>query len=199
VIADLMILGKGGSASWRDAWIESAPEAETWTINDVVLEGAARHFDVHEDRRFWDQHGKVRCPWVVSPFALDAPEGMTPFPLEQIYDVFGTAYYECTVDFMLALAAYKLRIGEASWRHVWLPGCDMADGRHYTFRPGAHFWLGVLKGMGIRVSIPRPSMLLKRVVDFPPTPHGDPQFPHCYGQSRESTAPLVAAYGWWQG
>lgn len=50
--------------------------------------------------------------------------------------------------------------------------------------------------MGVDVNIPRSSTLLRRVVDQPPHLHGDPEFPHAYGQSAESTTAVAEQYGW---
>lgn len=47
---------------------------------------------------------------------------------------------------MLAMALLMQRRGQKRWTRIHLPGFDMRDGRHYTFRPGASFWLGVAGG-----------------------------------------------------
>lgn len=195
---ELILIGKGESRSWYDEWRKLAPEAEVWTLNGEALPESSLHFDVHEDRRFWGGYGETTCRWIVSPFA---PPGvleprMHVFPLKECRRVFGYAYFECTLDYMLALALLRMKRGQDRWERIWLPGFDMADGRHYTFRPGAHFWLGVARGMNIGLKLPASSMLLRRIVDFPPTPHGDPNFLHAYGQTVASTGPVAADYGW---
>lgn len=195
---DLFILGKGPSASFYDAWKKVPKEAALWTLNEAHREESELHFDVHEDRRFWKHYEEARCRWVVSPFAKPSElhPRMSVFPLKECRREFGAAYFECSIDYMLALAVLQRKRGQVRWTRIWLPGCDMGDPVHYTYRPGSHFWLGVATGMGIEVKLPCSSLLLKRVVDFPATPHGDPEFPHAYGQTRESTAAVAGTYGW---
>lgn len=196
---ELILLGKGHSAGWLGEYWKHAKRPELWTLNDVVDARSAWHFDVHEDRRFARLYEEIARPgWVCSPFArvTELRPREARFPLREVYDTFGAAYFECTLDYMLALALLMQKRRQKRWDRIYLPGFDMRDGRHYTFRPGASYWLGVASGMGIALKIPRGSTLLKRVVDQVGGPHGDPHYPHAYGQSRASTEPLAEAYGW---
>jgi hypothetical protein len=197
-MSDLILCGKGRSAAEAVKQRQAMPAAEVWTLNDAAAEGSSLHFDVHQDKRFWGRYDEVSCGWCVSPFAVvtELRPRMNRFPLHECHQAFGHAYFECSLDYMLALALLQKRRRQKDWRRIWLPGCDMRDGRHFTFRPGTHFWLGMAAGMGIGLEIPRSSLLLKRVVDMPPVPHGDPEFPHAYGQVVESTGPLAGIYGW---
>lgn len=197
-MSDLIILGKGPTAVFADDYLKAVKGAELWTLNEVVHPAAALHFDIHEDRRFWQSYDDISCGWCVSPFApvTAMKPRMARFPLLECFQAFGSAYFECSIDYMLALALLRKLRGQKAWKRIWLPGCDMADGRHFGFRAGTHFWLGLARGLGVELKIPGPSMLLKRIVTMPPCAHGDPEFPHAYGQLPESTAPLAVKYGW---
>jgi len=201
----LIILGKGSSRTRLNAYRAAHPAAQLWTLNnffpagdDPLMHGfdlAAEtdlHFDVHYDQRFWCDMPQIPGPWIVSPFrAAEVPrENITAFPLDDVFARFGHAYFESSLCYMLAFAAYC-----NAWRTICLPGVDMEDPTHFAYRYGLHFWLGILRGQGVTLEIPTESACLQRYAGARSV-DTEPEFPHIYGQPWSVTSPLKAKYGW---
>ena len=83
--------------------------------------------------------------------------GLVAFPLEEVVNSLGQAYFNSTAAYAVA---YAIHIGV---RHISIFGCD------YTY-PDAHdaekgrgcleFWLGIASARGIKISVPKTSSLL---------------------------------------
>lgn len=213
----VIIQGKGPSrgavVSWLQEWQGSA---DLWTLNNFYAEGfdrdprvpvrlegfTVRHYDVHWDQRFWPILRELRAArpgveLVVSPFrAVEGfAEGFQPFPLHAVFQAFGRAYFECSFCFMLADLAMQVRGGRRV-RELAIPGCDMSDPTHFSYRFGSHFWLGVLSGLGVKIHVERGAAMLQRVATMPAV-ETEWEFPHIYGQPEEVSGPWKELYGWW--
>lgn len=184
----LILLGKGESKKRLNEYLTAYPEADLWTLNDYPHAGSSRHFDIHYDQRHWDEFEKVRCSCVVSPFIERS--GFEQFPLDAIHSRFGCAYLESTIDFMAAFAAL---VGQ--YERLVLCGVDMQDNMHFAYRPGLHFWLGVLSGQGVEIVRPEESACLVRYPERAAI-QTEINFPHIYGQPRHVTDPVRRRYGW---
>ena len=191
----LIFLGKGATADELPHYFERYPEAALWTLNQATHPRSELHFDVHYDQRFW--HLLDELPEhtfsIVSPFRQR--EGSRSFPLERLFETFGTAYLESSICYMTAAAALLQAQGIMQIARLCLPGCDMADAVHFHYRFGLHHWLGVLRGQGTIIDIPAGSYVLQRkpAVSVGPT---EVNFPHIYGQPASVTTPLAKRYHW---
>lgn len=83
------------------------------------------------------------------------------YPLEAITDLFGepweggkTLYATSTIAYQVLLALYEHSLGQTV-SEIRLAGIELALGTEYFWqRPAAEHWLGVAKGMGIKVVRP---------------------------------------------
>jgi hypothetical protein len=77
------------------------------------------------------------------------------YPREDMVSVFGS-YFTNTVSWMVAIA---IALG---YRHIGIYGIDMAQDSEYgSQRPSCEYFIGWAKGMGIEITIPETSDLLK--------------------------------------
>jgi hypothetical protein len=95
-------------------------------------------------------------PIITSREHPDYP-GLVAFPLEEVVNSLGQAYFNSTAAYAVA---YAIHLGV---KHISIFGCD------YTY-PDAHdaekgrgcleFWLGIASARGIKLSVPKTSTLL---------------------------------------
>lgn len=202
----LILLGDGASASSLDTFQARHPDHEIWTMNAQRVPEATRHFDIHydqADRGILDARAVALARGaevVVSPFREAGP-GERAFPLQLIFMIFGAAYYERTLCFMLALALHQRRMGCTSFDVLCLPGHDFAAWPHFAMRAGPSFWLGVAHGMDLSIEFAPGTGLLRRKMDVQRAPARMPNDihcdePHCYGQPRHVTEPHAMYFNW---
>lgn len=214
----LILLGDGFSATQLDEVQAAHPSAELWTLNASFRPGASRHFDIHWQQadagclRAQAQAIEAGAQLIISPFAPSSESSPSSasrvlpirFPITDIFLTFGAAFYQRTLCFMLALAAYDLATHRAAWSTIALPGHDFAGPPHFLLRDGPSFWLGVLTGLRPRPSIQRParSSLLQRATHILSQSNGRDTHdtrvdqPHLYGHPRHVTQPHARLYGW---
>lgn len=157
----LAIVGGGPTADQaplsHDSW-------EVWGLNHIALydryraRRADRWFEIHEtwvaDDLAWLR--AVGCPvYMIEPH----PEipGSVAYPQAMVYAAFRTSYFSCTMTYQLALAAAEGRHSE-----VGLYGIDLGFGtarERLVEKAGVEYWIGMLRGMGVRVTLPEGSRL----------------------------------------
>ena len=210
----VIVLGKGPTRDRLEHYRSTFPDHELWTLNNFMGDGedgllldldwrneSDTHFDVHHDKRFHsyaEEFGEQLQNFFISPFLSPTHPRMHPFPLHQIFNAFGFAYFESSFDYMLAMIAFSNWSQPHKRRRyacLCLPGCDMSDPTHFTYRFGSHFWLGILVAQGVRLELPRHSWQLKRRADQRVL-ETDHEFPHAYGQPWDVTEPHAETYHW---
>ena len=130
------------------------------------------HIEIHQEQDYLPESVPGYIEWLRScPIPIfmqhhsrDIPMSVR-FPIEHVIDRWGVDYFTCTVAFEIAWAI------EQQPDEIGLWGVDLAVGSEYFFeRPCAEFWLGVCKGLGIRVTIPKGAALLRgRITSSGPT------------------------------
>ena len=144
-----------------------SPDWEIWGINQLwktfpeLPKHATGWFQIHD----WDEmvetdHNEIawlasrkfpiymRKEWEEIPTAIR-------FPKEEIVQEFGTYFTNC-ISWMIAFAIH------AGFKEIHLYGIDMAMDYEYGYqRPSCEYFIGLARGMGVRVYIPRGSDLLK--------------------------------------
>ena len=205
----LILCGDGFSAAKYYEFVRAYPDAEVWSMNAQRIPEATRHFDIH----FHEQPENMRsrafahdagAEVIVSPFAVPcAARSEVRFPLLDIFNRFGTALYQRTLCFMLALACHEHATGRRPIDRLCLPGHDFNSWPHFGMRDGPHLWLGVARGLYITPITAPGSSLGKRWLDLwrrmPPVDWlHDLRIdqPHLYGHPRAITAPHAAFYRW---
>lgn len=137
-----------------DTRVECPFDRETWGVNDSYE--TARRIDktfIMDNRsNLW----QLKWPEVMQaqrqrgfelitscePFA----GGSRLYPIHEVIDHFGTAYFSCTISYMLAYAIYQ------GYTSIRMYGVDM--GTHPELireKGGVEFWIGLAKGRGIQV------------------------------------------------
>lgn len=87
---------------------------------------------------------------------------VTPYPLEEIVEKFGSDYFTDTISYMIAYALYK------EYREIYLYGVDMGpDDIYKEDIPGVEYWLGLAVGRRVKIGFPDNSYLCR-------TPTGKP-------------------------
>lgn len=163
---------------WRDA--PFADESwEIWTCggNYASAPRITRHFEIHkltDTCKGWgvpEQEAAARnayVEWMRSQGSLvwmnpspDLPDA-TPYPLDMVLERFPDGYFTNSISYMIALALVEgcTELG------IW--GVDMAlssgvreRDEYGNQRPSCEFYLGVAVGMGVRVTLPPQTTLLK--------------------------------------
>lgn len=203
----LILLGKGPSRKALPALRERHSGAALWTLNNFfpagedpeifgfdVAAATDLHFDVHHDQRFWPVFPSVRAA-ICSPFLEPPARNVTAFPIDDVFEEFGLAYFESSFDYMVALACLRHARGEQRLERLCIPGACMLDPTHFAYRFGLHFWLGLARGLGIAIEIPSPTAVLQRKTNARICPTDD-EFPHLYGQPWSVSEPHAKRFGW---
>jgi hypothetical protein len=81
--------------------------------------------------------------------------GSVKYPIETIVAEYDP-YFNCTVDYMIALAVYH------GYTEIQLYGIHCLHEYEYEKR-GIEYWLGVCRGEGIKFSVPREANILNPV------------------------------------
>lgn len=151
------------------------PEWEIWTLSNNAQLGEAkrwdRHVEIHPLALFRDNpQRKVYYDWLCSEPADGRPiyvQEVVPempagvlFPKSRVIDTFGS-YFNNTVSWMICLALME------GAKELGVFGVDMAcDGQgensEYAHqKPSCEFYLGWAMGLGVTVTVPDKSPLLK--------------------------------------
>ena len=156
------------------------PSWELWGLNDHWnnMPRATRWFEANYEAacvapvshkpsiKRIDWLRKAPIPVYMEQHYDDVPMSVR-YPFEEINDWIseidpsGRDYFTNSVSFMIALAIYE------GFDVIHLYGVDMAVGSEYEQqRPSCEFWLGVAKGLGIKLYIPDQSDLLKTLAVY---------------------------------
>lgn len=91
----------------------------------------------------------------------DIPNGI-PFPWQELFDFFeargynGAKYFTNSVSEMIAFAIYL------GFEEIGIYGVNMSSDSEYGWqKPSCEYWVGLAEGLGIKVTIPPSSELLK--------------------------------------
>lgn len=158
---------------------------EIWSLNRcyTFLKRWDRHFEIHEQDLYMGKTGlrednymdlmrSWTCPIYMQHLDPSVPTALQ-FPKDEIiHDLFpadgeeGFDYFTTSIAYMLAMIAYEHQQGQTvGAMHIY--GVDMSAFSEYSEQlPCVNFWLGVLKGMGIKVVIPSVSPLLKCAMQY---------------------------------
>ena len=138
----VIIIGKGQRSE--------VPQGERWGINDVNAE-VDLIFDMHptSDPITQGVLRRARVP-VMTLDEYSAYPQACKYPLESIIEYFGTDYFGCGIDYMLAYAIYS------KYTEIALYGVNLKLGTEHMFeKPSVEYWIGQAHGRGIKVTIDR--------------------------------------------
>ena len=144
---------------------------EIWTMNSdhELISKSDRHFEMHDLAVYGDRAvddvspdpkylKMLRRGLGVPVYMLAAHDdipGCVPYPIKEVVAKFGP-YFTNSVSYMLALAIHE-RVDE-----IGVYGIDMAREHENGWeRPSIEYFLGRARGMGMKVTIPDTSDLLK--------------------------------------
>jgi hypothetical protein len=159
----IIIIGKG--FGWQAA-PPLSKEYETWGINDIIFWRPVDMSFTMDTREFFRNYSVQKnaifhlicqasfdrkIPLMISDGDDDdyapAQEWIRHYPLEEVVDEVGMAYFNSTVDYMLAYAIY---IGVEK---LDLYGINFAHESEYLIqRPSSEYWIGVARGRGMEVA-----------------------------------------------
>ena len=157
------------------------PEVERWCQSACwkFVEQIDRYFELHTnswiygrsgprgyvDFLYWMQHAK--CPIYRQAVAPHIPNSVA-YPLEEMVQKFGlpdgqtgelAGFFTSSIAYMLAMAVAEL---EKTGGEIKLFGVHMATKMEYSHqRNGCEYYLGWAKALGIKVTIPGNSPILK--------------------------------------
>lgn len=159
----IAIVGKAPSSLGLGPYHDG--EWDVWTLSDLILCKQIPRYDVHFELHdvalikqrpaYWEWLQRATHKPLVIRESVPELEGAMPFPIQEIVDRFGT-YFTNTVSYLIALAIAT----EPDEIGIW--GIDMAQDEEYQQqRPSVEYFCGLAKGMGITLTIPPQSDLLK--------------------------------------
>lgn len=204
-----------GFAETSRELVKKEPETtEIWSLNRcyTFLHRWDRWFEVHEADLYQGKTGLREASYVeeqlmqskVDIYMLH-PDPNIPravqYPKEEIIEYFGIDYFTTSIAYMLALAAWENVQGQTI-TEVQMYGIDMSAFSEYSEQlPSVSFWLGVLKGQGVKINIPSVSPLLKCAMQY--GRHGErplqkmakERLQHHKGQQAKLNAECSAAAG----
>ncbi len=115
-------------------------------MKKVPGEGVEGHFPIFTQERFEDIPASVRWP----------REDINRWTREKLGANAELDYFTSTPGLMMAHAIFL------GFKEIGLWGVDLLQDQEYAYqRPGCEYWIGVARGMGIKVSVPSSSSLIK--------------------------------------
>jgi hypothetical protein len=153
------ILGKGGG--WEA--IKDVPAgSEIYGINDAFLRTpeVTKTFHMHDMEEFYKSPKTYSSTKLCIEHANNKPEmdfitiypwkripHSKEFPLSEAVERFQTSYFTSTIEFAIA---YAIMEGATE---IELIGINMSAKQEYIDqKPGCEFWIGIAKGMGIKIT-----------------------------------------------
>ena len=163
----------GFAPSWSETpWDDE--EADLWGMNALYkvapdknwaawfqLHDVKRHHpnDLEEHIEFLQKGDFVTFMWDKELAKFDIPKGVA-YPREMAIERFDD-YFTNTVSWMMAQAMIM------GYKEIGIYGIDMAQDTEYgTQRPSCEYFIGIARGMGIKVTIPETADLLKSYLQY---------------------------------
>lgn len=164
----------GFAPSWKETPFENQ-DYEIWTLNEAYKLAeqqpkfrADRWFEIHDRNspsKNTEEHmaflRQCPCPVYMWQHYDDIPNSVK-FPKDDVVEFFskrgcsGSEYFTNSISWFVALAIYE------GYEEILITGVDMAqDSEYQAQRPSVEFWIGYAEGMGIKVTIPPTSDILK--------------------------------------
>jgi hypothetical protein len=144
-------------------------EYEIWGLNQLytvfpeIIPHTSRWFQIHhEDRYMEGDHGTIEWMEKEHPFPIYVREELADkfpsavaFPQEELVRKFGR-YFSSQIAWMMALAIHE------GFKEIHLYGIHMAiEDEYYMQKDGVEYYIGLARGMGIRVFVPPECEVLK--------------------------------------
>jgi hypothetical protein len=144
------------------------PSFEIWGLNDLheSIPRWNRWFEMHSDKQIKDYCSRkagvpyleglasLKCPVYMQKPRPEVPTSVR-YPIEDMMAKFGN-YFTNSISYMLALAI------DEGYQVIHVYGVDMAQDSEYgQQRPSCEFFLGVARGRGCEIFLPKTSDLLK--------------------------------------
>ena len=143
---------------------------EIWGINDLYsdkdIKRWDRWFQIHHPEHYKGSSGRASVPEMYAEYAKwdcpvymwqkdDSVPNSVEFPFRDIMDKYGN-YFNNTISWLVAFAMYE------GFKEIHLYGVDMQHSTEYSHqRPSCEYFIGLARGLGIKVVIPNESSLLK--------------------------------------
>lgn len=144
----------------QDVWFEIHPikfEDGKYYRRKLIKPGVfewSNEFRGQPMSEYLEYLAKLKCPVYMQKHWDCVPQSI-PYPLEEITTRFGR-YLTNSVSYMIAMAMLQ------GATDIGCFGVDMAAGTEYgPQRPSCEWFLGIAAGMGVRLTIPEQSDLLK--------------------------------------
>ena len=165
----LAIVGCGNTYDHVERLMNDIDLYEIWGLNQLyvkyprIVQFATRWFQIHHediflegDHRTFDwMNEELPFPVYVQEQYVDDFPCSVPFPKHELVERFGT-YWGSQVAWMLGLAIYE------GFEEIHLYGVHMALEDEWTMqKEGCEYYIGMARGLGIKVFIPPVCELLK--------------------------------------
>ena len=150
------IIGKG--KGWEDAPMDG----ESWGITQLILRRPVNKVIDMNDYSLWGEREAKEAELAKQEALRLGVEyvDLYSYPLSYVMERFKTDYFSSTVDYAIALALFE------GHREIDLYGVNMANTGEYAYqKPGADFWCGVAKGMGVDLNVHGAMSSLMRTKD----------------------------------
>ena len=140
----LNIIGK--ARSWKLAPLTG----ESWGINTVILRRPLDvMFEMHEDcdcPKSYQKAVETKTPsYSLEEYEVEGLK-FKKYPIREILDEFKQTLFDCSFDYMLALAIYK------KYEQIDVYGIDLFRNESWSYqRPSVEFWRGIAVGRGIDI------------------------------------------------
>jgi len=162
------IVGSASSSAEGAPWKD--PEFEIWSLAWRIVERGDRYFDMHKlgphrknVQPNYERHlSLLNATVYLQEVHPDIPNSVR-YPIEDVIQMLSDVdpyaegdYFASSVAFMLALAIYE------QFEEIHLYGIDLLTDSEYSHqRPNAEYLIGLARGMGRRVFVPKESAMLK--------------------------------------
>lgn len=140
-------------------WELAPREGEIWGVNDLILRRNVKiAFHIHDlnnpeflndsvIKSVIEKINFLNIP-LISTQRYEWIPSSIEYPLKEIISYFGTDYFTCSIDYILAYAIYR------GFKKIDLYGVNMHTDSEYAFeKPGVEFWIAMAMGKGLKIKV----------------------------------------------
>ncbi|MBK7281394.1 hypothetical protein [Candidatus Aalborgicola defluviihabitans] len=153
------IVGLASSTHSDAPWFDDTWEKWGLPWDDKGWPFMARHFEMHDQRLLDSEHSKRGPDYAERLKDCEKLYTQENYPFEAVAKTIGQAYWNSSISYAMALAIHE------GAREIAIYGVDMDGTDEYAYqKANMEYLIGLARGQGIDVHIPKQSALCKLTV-----------------------------------
>lgn len=156
MVLKVAIVGLASSTHSDAPWFDDTWEKWGLPWDDKGWPFMARHFEMHDQRLLDSEHSKRGPDYAERLKDCSRLYTQENYPFGAVAKTIGQAYWNSSISYAMALAIHE------GAREIAIYGVDMDGTDEYAYqRPNMEYLIGLARGQGIDVYIPKQSALCR--------------------------------------